>query len=511
MSDSTPAEKRKYMKSTYTKGSEAAKARGEKGAKTKAISPEHEQLLNDMFYDDKIQTGRDKTWRYLKSKYGPNEVDASGNLITRKYPTRPQVQKWLMKQPQYQIDRRPKQSKEIKSINHSVKKPRQLLFADLIQRGVGEKATYVLLVVDAFTKKIWTRSVARHKSKTKTPEGTWKVMKEILDEAGRNKYSKNHDSWVLYSVDNGKEFEGAFKDGMARKSITRVPMIPGRPYGNLSERYNQSFQNVAWKKTNAYRQQGRTRTDQIAYDLKESTADFNNLHNRATGMTPNEAERLDLSGIRLLATKLSSQVRPEAKNRNDVKVGDIVRRKNTAKYKGGTGTKYFTENFSRTLFTVYKVNTPRVLSTKAITYKLKTDDGKELPFNYTREDILLVPPDTKKVTVFKDEMDEIEETEMVLRSGAKKQKAKAKAPKAVKSLEWKFERNTRISAEKSWFDHETNEVEVKGARKEGKVTTYTTKANKDKVYYIKWDGEKSSLPYLREEVEVDEIQEIGAR
>ena len=43
-----------------------------------------------------------------------------------------------------------------------------------------------------------------------------------------------------------------FKDGMASQGIKRVPIIPGRPYGNLSERYNQSFQNVAWKKTNAY-------------------------------------------------------------------------------------------------------------------------------------------------------------------------------------------------------------------------------------------------------------------
>ena len=112
---------------------------------------------------------------------------------------------------------------------------------------------------------------------------------------------------------------------------------------------------------------------------------------------------------------------------------------------------------------------------------------------------MLVPPDTKKVEVNKEEQEEIAQQVVV-----KTPKPKA-PPKPVVPSKWKFERGTRISAKKSWFDYETNEVEVKGRNKEGKVTSYTTRANKDEVYYIKWDGEKSSLPYLREEVEVDEV------
>jgi len=133
----------------FTKGSDAALARGKKSSAARAIKPEHVDMLKKMFYDDTIRTGRDKTWHYLKSKYPDS------------HPTRHQVEKWLMAQEQYQIDRRPKQTKEIKSISHNIKKPRQLMFADLIQRKTGKEADYILLVVDAITKKVFTRVVPK--------------------------------------------------------------------------------------------------------------------------------------------------------------------------------------------------------------------------------------------------------------------------------------------------------------------------------------------------------------
>ena len=469
------------MSNYFSAGSDAAKERAMKRAKSVALTKEQEDMLKKMFYEDSIQTGRDKTHHYLKSKYPDN------------HPTTYQVQKWLMQQEQYQIDRRPKNSKEIKSINHNIKKPRQLFFADLIQRQIGEKATYILLVVDAFTRKIWTRIVPKINNKTKTAGATAKMMEQIIISAGKNKYSTSHDSFVLYAVDDGSEFKGAFKELMKKNNIKQVVLVPGRPMGNLAERYNQSFQNIAWKKAAA-------KGHLIATDLAESTDNLNNLHNRSIGMTPNEAEALSLQEIKELATKLAKNVRPSAKNRDDIKVGDFVRRKNTNKYKGGVGVKFFTENFSRSVFIVSKIRKPKVESTRAITYKIKDIEGEEYPVNYTREDLLLLPPETEA------KIDEQEKEQLAeeLKQRREPTVAKSKPPKTPKEKppnKYKYKQGSTIIAKRGFFDYDGNTYKPPNARIkniEGKITQTLN----DK-YYIKWLGDTDTYSYSREEIESD--------
>ena len=471
----------------FTKGSDAALARGKKSSDARAISPAHAALLKKMFYDDTIQTGRDKTWHYLKSKFPDS------------HPTRGQVEKWLMAQEQYQIDRRPKQTKEIKSINHNIKKPRQLMFADLIQRKTGDTAKYILLVVDAFTKKVWTRVVPKRDGQTKTARATSEMMNEIIEEAG-NPYSTKHESWVLYAVDGGGEFLGEYKELMAERNIKQVPLIPGRPMGNLAERYNQSLQNIAWKKADA-------KGHEIVTDLKESTENLNNLHNRALNMTPNEAEELDVSGIKALGVRLSSNVRPSAKDRDDVAIGDPVRRKERKKYKGGVGVKYFNDNFSREIFIVYRVNKPRKASTRAITYKIKTRDGEELAFNYTREDILKIPKETltklnaedKKRVDDERERDRLKEAKKAERKAAKA--AKAAAPKPADKF--KYDSNERIIAKRAFFKYDGNTYKPSSTRLKNINGVIHARSIIRDEYDIKWQDDSTTYTYARDEIDDD--------
>ena len=118
----TAEQKRAYMKEKYKAGSEGAKARGKKIAAARAIKPEQEEMLRKMFYDETKQLGRDKTYQYLKKEYPDS------------HPTKIQIQRWLMKQEQYQIDRRPPKTKEIRSISSNIKRPRQLVFVDLAEK-----------------------------------------------------------------------------------------------------------------------------------------------------------------------------------------------------------------------------------------------------------------------------------------------------------------------------------------------------------------------------------------
>ena len=474
----------------FTKGSDAALARGKKSSDARAIKPEHAALLKKMFYDDTIQTGRDKTWHYLKSKFPDS------------HPTRGQVEKWLMAQEQYQIDRRPKQTKEIKSINHNIKKPRQLMFADLIQRKTGKIADYILLVVDAFTKKVWTRVVPIRDNRTKTARATAEMMEQIIEEAG-NPYSTKHESWVLYAVDGGPEFLGDYKDLMAVRNIKQVPLIPGRPMGNLAERYNQSLQNIAFKKAKA-------KGHQIVTDLKESTENLNNLHNRALGMTPNEAEDLDTAGIKALGVRLSSNVRPSAKDRDDVAIGDPVRRKNSEKYKGGVGVKFFNENFSREIFIVYRVNKPRKASTRAITYKIKTRDGNELEFNYTREDILKIPKETLTKLNAEDKKRVDEERERDRLKAAKKAERKAARDAAREAKkqpgdDFKYNHKERIIAKRKFFteDNPGNVYKTRSGVREYNGRIFARSFVRDQ-YDIKWERDDKTYVYARDQIDDDQ-------
>ena len=111
----TPAEKSAYMKEKFKPGSDAALDRGKKLAAARAIIPEHAEMLKQMFYDDAIQVGAIRTWQWLEQQH-PNS-----------HPTQPQVRKWLMEQPQHQIDRRAPKTKQIRSMAASIKRPRRLV------------------------------------------------------------------------------------------------------------------------------------------------------------------------------------------------------------------------------------------------------------------------------------------------------------------------------------------------------------------------------------------------
>ena len=119
-------------------------------------------------------------------------------------------------------------------------------------------------------------------------------------------------------------------------------------------------------------------------NLERATGLLNSMESRPLNyMSPNEFEdTLDDKGYAAFAEEQAAKVPAKSKERDDLAKDDKVRLKNSKVYKSGPGVKGFENNYTRTVYTVAKVNKPvRQPTTKSINRSQQgpADQKQDLP------------------------------------------------------------------------------------------------------------------------------------
>lgn len=182
------------------------------------LSKDQEQLLNKIYYDDKVIFGRDKLFSYVTSKYPEYKI------------SRRMVMNWLKDQYIHQIYAPTKTTKNIK---HTVlNKPHKQIGIDLIdmQNYEYKDFKYILTAIDLFSKKAYAKPLKNKEQNTVT-----KAMEELIKD-------EIHYVGSIRS-DQGSEFiNDMFINMLNKYDIKSVLSLPGKPQSNGNiERFNKTI------------------------------------------------------------------------------------------------------------------------------------------------------------------------------------------------------------------------------------------------------------------------------
>jgi hypothetical protein len=325
-----------------------------------ALTDYQEGMLKHIYYDQKNFFGRDKLYDLVKDN--PN------------HPSKKQIMAWLKNQETHQLHLRPKRSTAIRPI--VLNKPDTLYQMDLIDMGIknmDRNYRYILVLVDAFSKKAYTKPLI-----TKTAEAIFKAFREI--------YDKYRLDFRTLMTDNGSEFKGKLEEFLKNNDIKHITGIAGRPQSQgIVERLNGTIKNLIYK--------NQTATDSKGWKdvLPQLVDNYNNSIHRSTGERPDMIDNPNT--IQQVATKVKSRFHksPNLNDPDDLKEGDKVR----IKIFKNPLEKASTQNWSKAIYKIERV----IRSTKPyarIRYKLKDSTGELVKNNYVRNDIQLTkynPPE----------------------------------------------------------------------------------------------------------------------
>lgn len=298
------------------------------------ITKENEELLHNLYYDNKMMWGRDRLYKIARSK---------GSNVSRR-----QVMKWLKEQEIYQLFKRPNKRKDIKST--VLKKPLQQIGIDLVdtQRMAYDGYKYILTAIDLYSKKAWAEAL-----KSKTNKAVLDGMKKIL--------LKLKDKPSIIRSDNGSEFiNDMFKKYLKSQDIKQVFSLPGKPQSNGQiERFNgvlkrllrMTIKSSGNKKWSSY--------------LNELVNNYNLTEHETTGETPDNLHDV-IKQNKDIRNRIKKKVGAD-KDKQRFKVGDKVRVQLLKRSQDGT---YWTKN----IFTIKSASHPKNNLT-AVQYRLEGDDS----------------------------------------------------------------------------------------------------------------------------------------
>ena len=331
----------------------------------RVISPEDRVMLKKAYYTDGYTFGRDALFHYMKKEY-PD-----------KHPSRRTIAKYLSNQKlhqEYGQTRTGGTTNYFRPIS-----PLHSLSIDLIdfnfKKGTGNKR-YILVVVDNFSRKMWTVALTGKSPKT-TRDGMANIFEQIKNDKQLiiNEGDGDVTKKIKYVLtDDGSEFKNVFDELLKSKGIKRHRTLGGSPQQNgLVERQNGKIKMLMAK---LMRINGRGWVEHY----KKATNIVNKQVIRTTGMTPNEAMELKPD----MYSKLLDNV---ARNQNDdvvvvkelFKVGDEVRLKKAK----GVLSKASTPSWSDKIYKVGRVVTnpnPQI----ADSYKIV---GRAQDQSYSRNDL----------------------------------------------------------------------------------------------------------------------------
>lgn len=331
-----------------------------------SLTSKQRNLLNKVYYKDKVLMGRDKLFAYLNLYYPDSGI------------SRRQVMDWLKKQNLNQLFAPTMKTKDIQGT--VLKRPYVQIGIDLadMQNYEYKGYNYILVAIDLFSKKVWARAI-----KGKTKGTVARAMREIFKEIGH--------PVVSIRSDNGSEFiSKTFKNLLKQKHVKQVLGLAGKPQSNGQvENMNRTIKQLIKKNITLMDDQNWVKV------LPQIIRNINNVPNATTKKTPNDISFLrNEDKIREIKENIEKAVRPqnEAIGNNQVihSVGDKVRikliRKNNYKLHN---------TWSRDVFQIYRVFKPRKPYSKP--YYYVKDDKNEYRDRLYNNDVQVITEIQRKV------------------------------------------------------------------------------------------------------------------
>lgn len=340
----------------------------------KPLTLDQLNLLNKLYYEDKLLFGRDRLYKFIVANYPDSKI------------TRRQVMHFLASQETHQLYAPTNKTKDIKRT--VLNEPKSQIGIDLVDMSNKEHNgyKYILTCYDLFSKMGYAVALKNKETKTVT-----NAMKKLIK-------SKDMKDVKAIRSDNGSEFiSDEFKQMLKDNNIHQVLSKPAKPQSNGGiERFNKTMKRYLLMAMKVNKNK-----DWVSI-LPTFINNYNNTINRITQKTPNEINDIDDNKI-LKQTKeniLKSSVSKNNNNDQKFNIGDKVRRKleDDEKTNG--------QNWSNDVFTVYKVIKPRKNNVSDYVYLIK-DNHDEYTNKYYTNDLLKVDQiqnkikDTEKFTVSK--------------------------------------------------------------------------------------------------------------
>lgn len=215
---------------------------------------------------------------------------------------------------------------------------------------------YILVVIDTFSKFVWTRAL-----KSKTVKDVTEAMKKILIDA-KSKIKHLH-------TDRGSEFIGAiFQNLMKEFNINHYSTFSNLK-ASIVERVNRTLKNKIWKQ---FSMQGNYKWVDI---LAKITNDYNNTKHSTTGLKPVAVTKKNEKTLLKNVYRVIKVVDPRTPK---FKIGDFVR---ISKYRE-LFSKGYTPNWSNEIFSIKKIN-----FTNPTTYILEDQQKNEIQGGFYREEL----------------------------------------------------------------------------------------------------------------------------
>ncbi len=325
-----------------------------KEASPPPISDLQKKVLEKIYYVDKNYFGRDRLWHMP-------EVQSA-------HISRRQVFDWLTHQELWQLYRVPRKSKTIRPT--VLKQPLKQIGIDLIDmsRYASNGYSWILTAIDLFSKKAWAVALKDKQGKTVT-DGMKDIIREIDD---------TPDS---IRSDNGSEFiSKEFRAYMQEAGIKQVFSLAGKPQSNGQiERFNGILKRLI--------NMNRTQSDNTNWPaiLSQLVSNYNHGYQRIVKDNPYDVATQDhhQATVDLIQKNAKKMTHLEPKM---AQVGDLVR----VKLAGDGNLK-----FIRQVYTIQAVHQSRTAYTSP-TYVLVNDKNQKMNERFTRNDLLVIPKNTKK-------------------------------------------------------------------------------------------------------------------
>jgi transposase InsO family protein len=339
------------------------------------LTKAEEEMVREVWYDDKAKFGRARTYQLVKAKFGDAFTGSQRGIMD-----------YLKKQPAHQKFNRGLRRTEVKPYGN---KRRGMLCVDLIDMTTDAYRQYkaILVGVDAYT-----RYLSAEPLKDKTSAETARALKVMV-----RKRPKRHFSVCV--SDNGPElvapeFQQALRDLDIPKHVTTQPHSPSQ--NGIVERANLSLIRLMYQNMEGGDKNWPAMLDQLCSNYNNTTQSSTNQIPAKLEETAEDAEE-HVSAGDFISKKLGK--RYSGAEGGDLPIGAQVRTKVIDQgrlYKPNRGGFFNSELFTVTAKAKTRWN-------QLPTYKLRRADGTLVEHNFPRWQLLLVSageqgaPDRRRV------------------------------------------------------------------------------------------------------------------
>jgi hypothetical protein len=316
------------------------------------LSKEQEDILKDIYYNQKMFFGRDKLFQYIKLNYPESKI------------SRRQVMSFLESQETYQLNKPVIQKKSTRPV--LTQKPGYIQIDLIDMQSYKERNfTFILTSVDTFTRKANAIPITQ-----KSGVSISKALPKLLSV---------YDKVSVVQSDQGTEFLNpqvqSFFDSKGIKHITSKAYTP-TSQGKI-ERFNGTLKRLIFQNISA------TNKNLWVQDLPKLVENYNSTIHRMTNKNPENVLVNDIE-VKEKQSKYFNQ-NPQNTKVKDLKVGDRVR----VVLKKQKLDKKSYNTYTKEIYTIvkkFKSNKPFTLPS----YKLKDSDGDLIEGIYNASELQLI-------------------------------------------------------------------------------------------------------------------------